>query len=77
MRRVTREAVGERLRRRVRAERLQDLAGVPMQVPLAMQSAAVPATWGDAMLVPEIVAYPPPTTTVSVGDRWASLIRTR
>ncbi len=29
--------------------------GGPGQCPVPMQSAAVPATWGDAMLVPEIV----------------------
>jgi hypothetical protein len=34
-------------------------AGVPVQAPVEMQSAAVPATCGLAMLVPEIVLYVP------------------
>ncbi|PYR04847.1 MAG: hypothetical protein DMG00_22620 [Acidobacteria bacterium] len=35
-------------------------AGVPLHSPFAMHSAAAPATCGDAMLVPEMVLYPPP-----------------
>ena len=35
-------------------------AGAPVQRALAMQSATVAATCGAAMLVPEIVRYPPP-----------------
>ena len=36
------------------------LAGLPVHLPEAMHKAAAPATWGEAMLVPDIVVYPPP-----------------